>query len=309
MSRIIGSFRTAALALAIAPALVLSSASPFSATPAAAQGTPPAATAPQPVTIVAGTDTLRGRFYATTAATPLATVVLFPGFGGTTGDVLGLGTALSARDVHVLVVNSRGTQDSQGTLTWTTGVADVDAVITWLRSPGTRQRYTVDPARVVVGGHSFGGTMAILGAARDSSIRRVISFAGADHATYAARLRDEPGYRAQITATLRTAQRPRGTITLDPEALVEEMDRRGPEFAHPPLAPRFRGRAVLLVGGWDDATCVVERELTPFYRALRTVEGADATLMTYMDGHGFAAHRAQLATDVHAWLVRTTPVR
>ncbi|HEX9564937.1 MAG TPA: alpha/beta fold hydrolase [Gemmatimonadaceae bacterium] len=261
----------------------------------------------EPVSFTIGADTLRGRLYVTRAAMPLATLVLVPGFGGTTGDVLELGIRLAARDVNVLVFNNRGAQESQGTLTIANALDDAAAAIAWLRSPAVRTRLGADPSRIVLGGHSFGGTVAILHAARDTGVRRVLAIAGADHATYARRMREEPGYREALLGRLSGARRPDGPVTFDPGMVIEDLLANETRYAHPPLAPRFAGRAVLLVGGWEDQTCVVEREVIPFFRALRAVSGVDASIATYTDGHGFARSRAQLAEEVHAWLERTTP--
>lgn len=61
---------------------------------------------------------------------------------------------------------------------------------------------------------------------------------------------------------------------------------------------------MLLVGGWDDGTCPIEREILPMYRALQAVPVSDAAIVAYPDGHAFRASRDPLAEDVHAWLVR-----
>lgn len=71
---------------------------------------------PLPVAIEfqAGDDIIRGRFFPSAAATVIATLVLIPGFGGDTTDVLGLGARLSARDVNVhswLVADQNGDRE------------------------------------------------------------------------------------------------------------------------------------------------------------------------------------------------------
>lgn len=264
------------------------------------------AQAPIAVEIRAGGDLIRGRFFPTAAPTPLATLALIPGFGGDTTDVLGLGARLSARDVNVLIFNNRGVQNSGGTLTYANALDDALAALEWLHTPGARSRFHIDPARVVLGGHSFGGAIAILHAARDTSVRRVLSIAGADHAVYARRIREQPGYRDAIRGVLAGARAPQGPVRLDPDALLDDIVANETAYDHPLNAPRFAGRAVLLIGGWDDRTCPVERELLPMYRALKTIPGSDASIIAYPDGHSFADSREKLADDIHAWLMRTT---
>jgi uncharacterized protein len=264
------------------------------------------AAAPVPIEFQAGGDLVRGRFFPTSAPAPLATLVLIPGFGGSPADVLGLGDRLSARDVNVLVFNNRGVLDSGGTLTYANALEDARAALEWLRSPAARARFRVDPGHIVLGGHSFGGSIAILHAARDSSVRRVLAIAGADHSTYARRMREEPDYRDAIREVLLGVRAPRGSVRFDPDALLDEIVANESAYAHPPHAPRFAGRAVLLLGGWEDGTCPVEREILPMYRALRTIAGSDPSIIAYPDGHSFGNSRDRLAEDIHAWLVRTT---
>ncbi len=252
-----------------------------------------------------GADTVRGRFFPSATSTPRATLVLIPGFGGNLTDVLELGARLSARDVNVLIFNNRGVQNSGGTLTYANALNDAGAALDWLRAPAQRTRFRIDPTRLVLGGHSFGGAVAILHAARDTSIRGVLSIAGADHGTYARRFRAEPGYKDVLLGVLSDARAPKGTVRLDPQGIIDDIIANESAYDHPVHAPSFAGRAVLLVGGWNDLVCPIERELLPMYRALRAVPGSDATLIAYQDGHSFSASREQLAKDVHAWLART----
>jgi alpha-beta hydrolase superfamily lysophospholipase len=283
------------------PLLAMAVASAVAASPLEAQQSG------QPVDVEfrVGSDTIRGRFFPSAASTPLATLVLVPGFGGHPSDVLELGGRLSARDVNVLMFNNRGVQNSGGTLTYRNALDDAGAAVAWLRAPGQRTRFNVDPARVILGGHSFGGAIAILHAARDTNVRGVLSIAGADHSTYARRFREEPGYRDVLLGVLANARAPQSTVRLDPNGLIEDIIANDSAYSHPRHAQSFARRPVLLVGGWNDLVCPVERELLPMYRALRAVPGSDATLIAYPDGHSFSASREQLANDVHAWLERT----
>jgi alpha/beta superfamily hydrolase len=262
-------------------------------------------TRPVDVEFRVGADTVRGRFFPAAAAAPLATLVLIPGFGGNPTDVLELGARLSVQDVNVLIFNNRGVQNSGGTLTYANALDDAGAALEWLRAPEQRARFRIDPTRLALGGHAFGGAIAILHAARDTTIRAVLSMAGADHGTYARRFREESGYRDVLLGVLSNARAPQGTVRLDPAGIIDDIIANESAYGHPLHAPRFAGRAVLLVGGWHDLVCPIERELLPMYRALRTVPGSDATIVAYSDGHAFSASREHLAKDVHAWLVRT----
>lgn len=262
---------------------------------------------PEAIEFQAGDDVIRGRFFRSAAPTSLATLVLMPGFGGDTTDVLGLGSRLSARGVNVLIFNNRGVQNSGGTLTYANALEDAAAAVEWVRAPATVARFRLEPALLVLGGHSFGGAIAILHAAVDTSVPRVLAIAGADHGAYARRVREEPGYRDALRQVLANARAPQGPVRFDPDAVIDDIVANESRYSHPPHATRFAGRAVLLIGGWDDGTCPIERELLPMYRALKTVPGSAPSIIAYSDGHSFRASREQLAEDIHAWLRTTRP--
>lgn len=262
-------------------------------------------TAPVAVEFRAGDDLVRGRFFPAATATPLATVALIPGFGGDTNDVLGLGARLSAAGANVLMFNNRGVQNSGGTLTYAHALDDASAALDWLLAAETQARFHIDPERLVLGGHSFGGSIAILHAARDPRVRGVLAVAGADHSTYARRLREDPGYRDQLRRVLADARAPQGTVRFDPDAVIDDILAHEANYSLPRQAARFAGRSVLLVGGWTDTTCPIEREILPMYRALQAVPGADASIVAYADGHSFRASREPLAEEIRAWLVKT----
>jgi pimeloyl-ACP methyl ester carboxylesterase len=63
---------------------------------------------------------------------------------------------------------------------------------------------------VLLGGHSWGGGMALAYAARDASIRTVFSIAGTDHGTFIRKYLSEPGYAAMIDPMLESTAKPQG---------------------------------------------------------------------------------------------------
>jgi dipeptidyl aminopeptidase/acylaminoacyl peptidase len=68
------------------------------------------------------------------------------------------------------------------------------------------------------------------------------------------------------------------------------------------LAPRFKGKKLLLIGGWDDPGPVVEDNIVPFYRALKKVGVEDVKIIVYHTNHSFRNVRKQLADDILKWI-------
>jgi len=92
-----------------------------------------------------------------------------------------------------------------------------------------RQRRDVDPARVALVGHSFGGSLTLLAAARDTAVRAVVVFGAA-----AASWGQSPALRARLLTAVAQTSAPvlfvhaANDYSVAPgESLAAEMQRRG----------------------------------------------------------------------------------
>lgn len=252
--------------------------------------------------IPSGDASVRARFFAAQGGVPLATVLIVPGWEGDSSDASGMGALLAARRVNVLLINFRGVQQSAGRFTYANAVDDLGAAWRWLRDPTNRARYHLEPSKLILAGNSFGGGVAMVYAAHDTTVTRVISIVGADHGVLARRLNADSGYRSALHRRLAEAEAPRGPVRFEATATIEEVRRRERENDLVLLAPRFAHRAVLPVGAWDDMTAPLEREILPVYRALTAIEEVDATILAYPAGHSLDRQRDHIADDIVAWL-------
>jgi len=257
--------------------------------------------------IPSGDASVRARFFAAQGGVPLATVLIVPGWGGDSLDASGMGALLSARRVNVLLINFRGVQQSTGRFTYANAIDDLGFAWRWLRDPANRASYQLDPSRLILAGNSFGGGVAMVYAARDTTVTRVISIVGADHGVLARRLNADTAYTSTLRSRLAQAEAPRGSVRFDAMTAVDEIRRRERDNDLVRLAPYFDRRAVLLVGGWDDMTAPIESEILPVYRALTARAGADATILAYPTGHSLRTQRDRVADDIVAWLTKRLP--
>ena len=257
--------------------------------------------------IPSGDASVRARFFAAQGGVPLATVLIVPGWGGDSLDASGMGALLSARRVNVLLINFRGVQQSAGRFSYANAIDDLGFAWRWLREPANRARYKLDPSKLILAGNSFGGAVAMVYAARDTTVTRIISIVGADHGVLARRLDADTAYMSSIRSRLAEAEAPRGPVRFSAPAMVDEMRRREHDNDLVRLAPNFDHRAVLLIGGWDDMTAPIERDILPVYRALTARAGADAAILAYPAGHSLLTQRERVADDIVAWLTKRLP--
>jgi pimeloyl-ACP methyl ester carboxylesterase len=98
-------------------------------------------------------------FYLASGAGPHGTVVLLHGLPGyeINGD---LAQSIRRAGWNVLLFNYRGTWGSTGIFSQSSAIEDTAAVVRFLRDPASIATYRIDPRRLVIIGHSFGGFLA-----------------------------------------------------------------------------------------------------------------------------------------------------
>ena len=178
---------------------------------------------------------------------------------------------------------------------------DIAATLVWIRNSG---RPELNASAVVLGGHSWGGGMALAYAAKDPSVQRVFSIAGTDHGQFIRRYQSDSEYAAALHQVLMASAAPQGPIRFDVDQTLEELADGQANYGLLENVERLADRSVLLVGGWDDENVTVDQTLLPLYRALRKARNRDVTFKVYGADHSFAAVRPDLLADLSAWLRR-----
>lgn len=232
---------------------------------------------------------------------PVATVLLVPGWGGGPNDVLGMGQALSAAGVSVVVLTPRGWHESQGRATFANALGDIAAALKWIRNSS---RSDLNASNLVLGGHSWGGGISLAYAATDPSVRRVFSVAGTDHGQFIRQYESDLDFAAAVHEILAASASPQGPIRFDVDGTLRELAEGQATYGLLENVNRLADRGILLFGGWEDENVTVDRTLLPLYRALRKARAQDVTFKVYHADHSFSAVRSQLHADLLAWVRR-----
>ena len=272
-------------------------------------GWPAAAQEPtsESVEIVSEDATLQARFYRAACDATCPTLLLVPGFpGSATPDVLGLGPRLRVAGLHVLVVNPRGLYESEGTMSFFHTLDDIGAAFDWLHGDAVVERFGVDTAAVILGGHSFGGGTTMAYAACDPRVRAVVSIGGTDHGELIRQYQRNPSVAEMVNQILHASRAPEGPARFEVEATMRELAENQDMFGLRENAARLADRSILLIGGWEDRNVTMDEYILPLYRALQEAGAEDVTLRVYHDNHGFGQVREQLADDVRNWVRQIT---
>lgn len=246
-------------------------------------------------------------FFLAAGAGPHPTMLLLHGLPGNERN-LDLAQAVRRAGWNVLTFTYRGAWGSEGDFSIDNAIEDTHAALAFLRSAAAARDYGVDPARLVIAGHSMGGYMAAQEAAADGvdpamPVRRV-------HPRLAGLiLLDAWNIAGDATRTRAAGRAGRAALVaaLDdfghslhgatPESVADEIIAQGPGWSLPALAPRLRWTPILTIyathGGATENRATAE--------ALRRAE-ARVTAREIDSDHPFADHRIALAAEVVRWL-------
>jgi uncharacterized protein len=117
--------------------------------------------------------------YIASGAGPHRTVILLHGFPGNEKN-LDLAQAIRRYGWNVFLFNYRGSWGSPGAFSLTHAIEDTDTAIAYLRDPENAARLRVDPAYLVVAGHSMGGMISSIVGARDRALKGVALISAAN---------------------------------------------------------------------------------------------------------------------------------
>lgn len=249
---------------------------------------------------------LLGVLYTAAGKYPHPTVILYHGFPGYEQN-LDLAQALRRDGYNVLAVHYRGSWGVQGNFSFTGAMQDADAQVDWIKSPAVAATYHVDPARIILIGHSMGGYMAASAAAHHPEVKAVVMIsAWAISRHYAGLKADEKSKAEAIFLDKFDAADLLPLAGTTPSALATEIFEHRNDFDFVSLAPALANRPVLLITANDGSGPDSEALL----QALKHAGDMQASQIKMATDHPFSDHRIALENTVLNWLaprVATTP--
>jgi pimeloyl-ACP methyl ester carboxylesterase len=241
-------------------------------------------------------ERINALFYIAAGRGPSPTVILLHGIPGNERN-LDVAQAVRRAGANVLFLSYRGTWGNGGLFSRANALADVATALRYLRSAESVGRYHIDVRRLALVGHSFGGWVALMGAAADPTVACV---AGIDVANVGARaklLRSDPARSATAIANAESLIAPGAPYrATSGAALVAEMKAHADEWDLPSHASELRSRPVLLI------SAVNGDEQRDLVAALRNAKSPVLTDLNWITDHSFSNQRIQLARTIVQWL-------
>jgi len=241
---------------------------------------------------------LNAVFYLASGKGPHPTMVLFHGFPGNEQN-LDLAQAVRRAGWNVLTLHYRGSWGSPGAFSFAHCVEDADAAVAFVRSSAAVARYRIDPARIVVAGHSMGGMMAARAVADNTAAVGAILIDAWDMAADGRRMNADPAYLTRSRREELDGDMPPLAGTSE-DALVAELEAAPRAIDLIPTAREILPRPMLILGA--------ARAGAPTARAVAAAAQAagarNVSLIIMPTDHPFSDHRLALADAVVRWLAR-----
>jgi len=244
--------------------------------------------------IPSGGVEINGVAYLAAGKGPHPTVVICHGWPGNEKN-LDLAQALRRAGWNAVTFNYRGAWGSPGSFRFAQNPQDAKAVLAFLRDPANAARLGVDPARLVLMGHSMGGWVTTLVAGEDNALLGAGLISAANMGLM--RGLDREGIVKMAAENSETL------ADVTPESMAQELIAGRPGFDFLKAAPGL-ARHNLLVLSSDDG---LAPQTDALVAAVRQNGGTQITTYHAATDHSWSDRRIDLAARVIRWLETLAP--
>jgi acetyl esterase/lipase len=292
--------------LFVATALLLS-ASLHAQTPAAVT-TDPAPDKSAPASMVqlsvpSHGEQLLGVFYLAEGPGPHPTAIVMHGFPGYEQN-LDIAQAIRRAGWNVMAVHYRGSWGVHGTFSFTHAIEDADAEVAFLHDPAVIAKFRIDPAKIVLVGHSMGGFMVASATAHDPHIAGVVTISAWNIAGPFTSLPDsqeQPAVAKFVKGQTKNDLAPLAGCTA--ESLGREVfANRATTMNFATFTKSLSTRPILIITSNDGLASDNQKLFT----ALQQSGAKAAQTIHYDTDHSYSDHRIQLESTIINFLTSIT---
>jgi pimeloyl-ACP methyl ester carboxylesterase len=232
---------------------------------------------------------INGLVYSPPGAGPHPTLIICHGLPGNEKN-LDLAQAVRRAGWNAVTFNYRGSWGSPGVFRFVQNVDDAEAVLAYLRDPKNAAELGVDTKRLAIAGHSMGGWVTALTAARDQDLIGAVMISTGDMG----RLGDMP--HDKLVAVMADNMEALAGVTA--ESMADEIQIHAKEFRlQNAVAGLTKTRLLTLTA--DDGLASHTDALVD---AIRTNGGTQVTSFHVATDHSWSDHRIALESAILTWL-------
>jgi pimeloyl-ACP methyl ester carboxylesterase len=245
---------------------------------------------------------MNGLIYRAAGEGPHPVALFLHGFPGYEKN-LDLAQAVRRAGWDAVYFDYRGSWGSGGTFSFNNSIGDVATALAWIRTPANASAHHLDPSRIALVGHSFGGWLALLTARREPATVCVAAIAAWNIGWGARRLADHPDERAATVEDFRDNTDPAGgPLRSTAEALLQEMTTAPVDWDYLSRVDALKGRDLLLIAASRDTPDEDPAMHERLAAAVRAAGGSQVQSVTFEDDHSFSATRLRLGELLVQWL-------
>jgi len=217
------------------------------------------------------------------------TAVFFHGLPGNEKNQ-DLAQAVRRAGWNAVIFSYRGSWGSPGKFAFSHNLEDADAVFAFLGNTDNAHRYRIDTRRMVVVGHSMGGWVAAMTAARHPELAGMAMISAADMGRIGSMPRDQV-----IKGTQGNMESLAGTT---PERMADELASMSRRWTFDAAAPNLAKMPVLVLTS-DDGLAMYGDALVS---RLKAEGNPGVTAKHQATDHSWSDSRITLATELLEWL-------
>jgi len=230
---------------------------------------------------------------------PHPTILLLHGFPGYERN-FDLAQIFRRAGFNTMVFHYRGSWGSEGSYSFAHVLEDTKNVIRFLLDEENCKKYSMDPSKFVLMGHSVGGFSALMNGSELPEVRHVVAMAAYNLGAVAKHRRIDEDYAELSRGMFVDCSLPlKGT---DYGTLLDEIDRNADEWDVCNHASGFKGKDLLVISGARDEVSHPQIHHYPFMRALEGAGVSTASEVIIDESHSFHSRRIELAETILAWL-------
>ncbi|MDQ2889056.1 MAG: alpha/beta fold hydrolase [Gemmatimonadota bacterium] len=219
------------------------------------------------------------------------TFVLLHGLPGNEKN-LDLAQAVRRAGWNAITFNYRGSWGSPGDFRFAQNLEDADAVLAFLRAPVNANALGIDTTRLVIAGHSMGGWVTVLTAARQHGLAGVVLISAADMAAFGGASRE------QVVAGMATDME--SLAGTSPEQMADEVIAHRDSWGFPTAYDGLASIPMLVITS-NDGLASANDALVAAVRKRGNTRVATAHFPT---DHGYSDKRVAMESAVLQWLQR-----
>ncbi|MBJ7441580.1 MAG: alpha/beta fold hydrolase, partial [Sphingopyxis sp.] len=247
------------------------------------------------VHIPTGDVEINGVVYIAAGAGPHPTVVLCHGLPGNEKN-LDLAQAMRRSGWTVITFNYRGSWGSPGDYRFAQNLEDAGAALAFARDPANAAKLRIDPERLVIMGHSMGGWVTALTAAKDKHLLGAAMISAANLGRFAAMPRD------QLAAGMK-ANGQEALAGTSPDIMADELIANPAAFDLITAAPALAATDLLILSS-DDGLAPGTDALAA---AIRKGGGTKVKTLHVATDHSWSDARVRLQGEILGWLATLKP--